>query len=1050
MRKLFTLTLALLASFSLWAADDIYYVAMVQNVAEDGTLSGTSGTLKVVKYTASTGKYAVTDAVSWSLSSPSVGCKGSSVSKCSDIADYSKWQQGSGSQKAKGPQFSGTTTLSLGSLTATKITFIGYRNNSGSGGTLQVGAGDAKTTVKRPSSAFGSDCVIEYAGSFTGDVSVIASDVHCGVFVITVPATPATKHHVTYKLNGGSGTTPIQADVAEGAKFTLHNGTTGITAPTNKDFDGWHDGTTKYAGGAEYTMGTSDVELTAQWKDHVANYTVIYKDGTTELGGETVEVGQHPTGSEIATPTKEFYTFAGWSPALSSVSGNDGDEVEVNATWTGNYAYGTYSFNALTVGSTITKTITDQEVTYADAFRVDNFYFDAGIKIQGETGSAAEGEALDNFIGWKLKTSDKKIRFLVENNCQVKVAIGEKTAIKVTYTPLTGSETTVDQVKDNETPYLVKAGSLVTIKTTSGNTTTLKRLIITNVYNVTYTDTKGDANGSANNVPEVTLPSPTETTVGDYNFTGWIADQAVTVGGVAKAAGTLLSAGVVCELTDNTTFTAQWQLIADFDVKFFQGYGDPDVQIGETQSISTGNNAVAPADPTREGYIFRGWSYDATEANIVDVATYAIAEATNFTAIWSLAYTITHSAAENGTYTIKVGDAEPVDANTAAYAGQTITLAASPSSGYQFSSWTVMNGATPVEVSNNQFTMPAANVTVSATFEVKPSVNDLETIADDWTFTPSETIAAGTLAEDNKLFASGANDCDYTSNGMRIKENRALAFKLNSGAKVKITFKTDGERAMKLGTAMTGDASSVYGSSNISPVVFNVTADGVVYLTTTSDLRFSKMEITYPHTVTYDLNGGTGTTPIQDASYVGTEITIASSTAFEKVGYNFTGWLCNIDSQVKAANAPYTMTAANTTFTAQWEAINYAVTLAAGTNATTAGVANIDYDAAALVITTAPKGTGTLLGFYTATTASDETKVANADGTLVNDNVTGYVTDGKWSCTSAATLYAVYDGVPTALDNTADEIKAVKFIENGQLFIRRGEKVYTITGEEVK
>lgn len=40
--------------------------------------------------------------------------------------------------------------------------------------------------------------------------------------------------------------------------------------------------------------------------------------------------------------------------------------------------------------------------------------------------------------------------------------------------------------------------------------------------------------------------------------------------------------------------------------------------------------------------------------------------------------------------------------------------------------------------------------------------------------------------------------------------------------------------------------------------------------------------------------------------------------------------------------------------------------------------------------------------------------------------------------------------VATAIDNTADEIKAVKFVENGQLFIRRGEKVYTITGEEVK
>lgn len=38
----------------------------------------------------------------------------------------------------------------------------------------------------------------------------------------------------------------------------------------------------------------------------------------------------------------------------------------------------------------------------------------------------------------------------------------------------------------------------------------------------------------------------------------------------------------------------------------------------------------------------------------------------------------------------------------------------------------------------------------------------------------------------------------------------------------------------------------------------------------------------------------------------------------------------------------------------------------------------------------------------------------------------------------------------TALDNTADEIKAVKVLENGQLFIRRGVKVYTITGELVK
>ena len=42
------------------------------------------------------------------------------------------------------------------------------------------------------------------------------------------------------------------------------------------------------------------------------------------------------------------------------------------------------------------------------------------------------------------------------------------------------------------------------------------------------------------------------------------------------------------------------------------------------------------------------------------------------------------------------------------------------------------------------------------------------------------------------------------------------------------------------------------------------------------------------------------------------------------------------------------------------------------------------------------------------------------------------------------------NGSATALDDTADVTKAVKFFEKGQLYIRRGEKVYTITGELVK
>ena len=80
-------------------------------------------------------------------------------------------------------------------------------------------------------------------------------------------------------------------------------------------------------------------------------------------------------------------------------------------------------------------------------------------------------------------------------------------------------------------------------------------------------------------------------------------------------------------------------------------------------------------------------------------------------------YTITHNSATNGTYTISVAGSSAVSTNTTANYGQTITLAASPSTGYALSGWTVTKaGGGTVTVTSNQFTMPAEAVTVTATF----------------------------------------------------------------------------------------------------------------------------------------------------------------------------------------------------------------------------------------------------------------------------------------------------------------------------------------------
>ena len=107
---------------------------------------------------------------------------------------------------------------------------------------------------------------------------------------------------------------------------------------------------------------------------------------------------------------------------------------------------------------------------------------------------------------------------------------------------------------------------------------------------------------------------------------------------VADASGNFENATIAGYITNgkwdnaaNATLYAQWA--APVDVKFYPGYG-ANVQIGETQSVASGNYAVAPTNPEREGYRFLGWSTDGTEANIQTVASYAITVATDFTAVW--------------------------------------------------------------------------------------------------------------------------------------------------------------------------------------------------------------------------------------------------------------------------------------------------------------------------------------------------------------------------------------------------------------------------------
>jgi len=73
---------------------------------------------------------------------------------------------------------------------------------------------------------------------------------------------------------------------------------------------------------------------------------------------------------------------------------------------------------------------------------------------------------------------------------------------------------------------------------------------------------------------------------------------------------------------------------------------------------------------------------------------------------------------ENGTVTVSKNPAAE---------GDSITLTANPAEGYKLGNWTVLWGETPIEVTDNAFTMPAGNVTVSASFTLKTYEVDIHT-----------------------------------------------------------------------------------------------------------------------------------------------------------------------------------------------------------------------------------------------------------------------------------------------------------------------------------
>ena len=222
-----------------------------------------------------------------------------------------------------------------------------------------------------------------------------------------------------------------------------------------------------------------------------------------------------------------------------------------------------------------------------------------------------------------------------------------------------------------------------------------------------------------------------------------------------------------------------------------------------------------------------------------------------------------------------------------------------------------------------------------------------------------------------------------------------------------------------------------------------------------------------PYTITLNNQDATsgGTASISVTYNANTNLTgTPAITVPTKTGYTFGGYYTGIGgegNQIIAANGNVNASvdgftdasknwiyANGITLYAKWTANTITLTLDKNGVTGTDGSASVKYDATALESGTShatnSDGTKHLVGYFAE--AGTTTKVLESNGAFAASSVTGYITDGKWSCTtSPTTLYAKWAMTTyTVTFNMHDHGEAIAAQE-----VESGSKVATPAEPEV-
>ena len=359
-----------------------------------------------------------------------------------------------------------------------------------------------------------------YTVTWTGESSEVTfSGAIYGIqsIVFTLKSVAPPTYTVTWKNEDGSvidtttveyGETPTHADPEKAA-----------TAQYNYTFLGWSPAVTAVTGNAEYT---------ATFSSTVNDYTVTWKNGDDVLKTDTVAYGETPVYNGD-TPTKtddsnNIYTFSGWTPAVSAVTG----DVTYTATFTstpavakiGDAKYATLQ-DALDVvpdGGTVTvlQNISNAGTLYADGYVLGGnrtYTVDlGGYTVSGASFSVADGNDV-TFTNGTITSASVAIQNAATTTVDTSATVISTVANNAAVYGLTGSNTIINgTVEGNKYGVFLVGTANGTINGSVSGTSRGLYVKGTGTVGVTGTINAGDRGVTVENGATVNLNDGAEVT----------------------------------------------------------------------------------------------------------------------------------------------------------------------------------------------------------------------------------------------------------------------------------------------------------------------------------------------------------------------------------------------------------------------------------------------------------------------------------------------------------------------------------------------------------